>query len=304
MIATRLKTLRGNARQAYDLALAGAIGAVFGLFFYVELIVTPSVWVRDALAGMLIGGAIGYALNAAGPLRDRAWLTLARASSWGAIAGALGGAIGLVVGEVVLGSFKGGLIGRAVSWSVLGLGIGLGQGIAYRSWEKLAFGLVGGGIGGFVGGWLFESLRKALGDQPSLGQGVGIACLGAGLGLGLALVEQGAAGGGMGPGAQRAARGTKLPARPREVGPRSRRARGGWAVRRPHCGSGPCRDRVGLRWVLTSKPRPTGPDEAQWANRRWLRASDRRRHDRAWQHPARLPESRLKQWVNRPGRSR
>jgi hypothetical protein len=190
MIAARLKTLRGNARQAYDLALAGAIGAVFGLFFYVELIVTPSVWVRDALAGTLIGGAIGYALSAAGPLRDRAWLTLARVSSWGAIAGALGGAVGLVIGEVVLGSFKGGLIGRAASWAVLGLGIGLGQGIAYRSVQKLVFGLLGGGIGGFVGGWLFESLRKALGDVPNLGQGVGIACLGAGLGLGLALVEQ------------------------------------------------------------------------------------------------------------------
>jgi hypothetical protein len=190
MIAAHLKTLRANARQAYDLALAGAIGAVFGLFFYVETIVTPSVWVRDALAGMLIGGAIGYALSAAGPLRDRAWLTLARASSWGAIAGALGGAVGLVIGEVVLGTFKGGLIGRAASWSVLGLGIGLGQGIAYRSVQKLIFGLVGGGIGGFVGGWLFESLRKALGESPNLGQGVGVACLGAGLGLGLALVEQ------------------------------------------------------------------------------------------------------------------
>jgi hypothetical protein len=190
MIAARLNTLRANARQAYDLALAGAIGAVFGLFFYVELIVTPSVWVRDALAGMLIGGAIGYALSAVGPLRDRAWLTLARASTWGVIAGALGGAIGLVIGEFVLGSFKGGLIGRAASWAVLGLGIGLGQGIAYRSVQKLMFGLLGGGIGGFVGGWLFEAMRKALGDVPNLGQGVGIACLGAGLGLGLALVEQ------------------------------------------------------------------------------------------------------------------
>lgn len=188
--APSLSTLRANARQAYDLALAGALGAVFGLFFYAETIRTPSVWVRDALAGLLIGGAIGYALNASGPLRDGAWLRLARSSTWGALAGAVGGAIGLVLGEVVLGSLRGGLLGRALSWGVLGLGIGAGQGLAYRSRQKLLFGLIGGGIGGLIGGWLFESLRQGMGNRYDLGQGIGIALLGAGLGLGLALVEQ------------------------------------------------------------------------------------------------------------------
>ena len=183
-------SLRANARQAYDLSLAGAIGAVFGLFFYVELIETPSVWLRDAMAGALIGGAIGYALNAAGPLRDGAWLTLARASTWGALAGAIGGAIGLVVGEWVLGQFQGGLLGRAVSWGILGLGIGVSQGLAYRSRQKLIFGLIGGGVGGFVGGWLFEAIRQVLGNRNDLGQGLGIAVLGGGLGLGIAIVEQ------------------------------------------------------------------------------------------------------------------
>ncbi len=190
MTVPRFITVRANARQAYDLALAGAIGAVFGLFFYVESIKTPSVWTRDALAGLLIGGAIGYALNVAGPLRDGAWSTLARTTTWGALAGALGGAVGLVLGEVVLGSFRGGLLGRALSWSVLGLGIGAGQGIAYRSRQKLVFGLIGGGLGGFVGGWLFESLRQSMGNRYDLGQGLGIALLGGGLGLGVALVEQ------------------------------------------------------------------------------------------------------------------
>ena len=190
MTSPNLPTLRGNARQAYDLALAGAIGAVFGLFFYVESIRTPSVWLRDALAGLLIGGAIGYALNATGPLRDGAWLTLARTSTWGALAGAIGGALGLMLGEVVLGSFRGGLLGRALSWSVLGLGIGMGQGIGYWSRQKLLFGLIGGGLGGFVGGWLFELLRQAMGDRYDIGQGAGVTLLGGGLGLGLALVEQ------------------------------------------------------------------------------------------------------------------
>jgi hypothetical protein len=179
-----------SLRQAYDLALAGAIGAVFGLFLYVELPHAQSVWVRDTVAGLAIGGTIGFFLNASGPLRDGAWLKLSRAAAWGTLAGALGGAIGLVLGEVVIGWFQGGLIGRAVSWAILGLGIGISQGLADRSRQRLVFGLIGGGLGGFVGGYLFEWLRQALGNRYSVSQGLGIVILGAGLGLFLALVEQ------------------------------------------------------------------------------------------------------------------
>ncbi len=179
-----------NLRHAYFLALAGAIGGVFGLYLYVELVHTPILWVRDALAGALIGGTIGFFLNASGPFRDGAWLKLGRASTWGALAGAIGGAAGLVLGEVVIGGFKGGLIGRASSWAVLGLGIGISQGVADRSRQRLIYGLIGGGLGGFVGGYLFEALREVLGNRYDLSQGLGIAILGAGLGLMLALVEQ------------------------------------------------------------------------------------------------------------------
>ena len=179
-----------NLRQAYDLALSGAIGAVFGLYLYVELVHVESVYVRDALAGAAIGGTIGFFLNAAGPFREGAWHKLARASTWGALAGAAGGAGGLVLGEVVLGRFQGGLIGRAVSWAVLGLGIGVSQGLAHRSFQRLAYGLIGGGIGGAVGGFLFEAFRRGLGNRYDLSQGLGVAILGAGLGLFLALVEQ------------------------------------------------------------------------------------------------------------------
>lgn len=187
---TRIRSLSVNLRQAFDLSLAGAIGAIFGLFLYVELVRTDSIWLRDALAGVAIGGSIGYVLNAAGPLRDGAWLALARSASLGAAAGAIGGAVGLILGEYILGGFQGGLIGRAVSWSVLGLGIGASQGLAYRSVQKLTFGLVGGGLGGLLGGYLFEWLREGFGNRYDLGQGLGILLLGAGLGLGLALVEQ------------------------------------------------------------------------------------------------------------------
>jgi len=184
------RILRGNVRQAYDLALAGALGALFGLYLYVELVEAQSVYVRDALAGLLIGGSLGVFLNAYSPLRDGAWLKVAHAVAWGATAAALGGAIGLTAGEIVIGLLKGGLLGRALSWAVLGLGIGLGQGLADRSFERLTYGLVGGGLGGFLGGFLFEWLRVALGDRFDISQAVGIVILGAGLGLCLALVEQ------------------------------------------------------------------------------------------------------------------
>lgn len=179
-----------NFRQAYDLAVTGALGALFGLYLDVECVRAESVYVRDLLAGLLIGGALGVWLNAYGPLRDRAWRKLGRAVALGAPAAAAGGAIGLVTGEFVIGAFQGGLLGRAFSWSVLGLGIGLGQGIADRSRQRLVFGLIGGGLGGFLGGFLFEWLRVAMGDRLDVGQAVGIVVLGAGLGLCLALVEQ------------------------------------------------------------------------------------------------------------------
>ena len=147
-IAARFGLGRANLRHAYDLALAGGLGGLFGLYLYVELVHAESVYVRDALAGLLIGGSLGVFLNAYGPFRDGAWLKLARAVAWGAPAAALGGAIGLVAGEVVIGLFRGGLLGRALSWAVLGLGIGLGQGLADRSRERLVYGLIGGGLGG------------------------------------------------------------------------------------------------------------------------------------------------------------
>jgi hypothetical protein len=166
------------------------LGALFGLYLYVELVQADSVYVRDAFAGLLIGGSLGVFLNAYSPLRDGAWIKLARAVAWGAPAAALGGALGLVAGELVIGLLRGGLWGRALSWSVLGLGIGLGQGLADRSRARLLYGLIGGGLGGFAGGFLFELLRGAMADRLDLSQALGIVILGAGLGLCLALVEQ------------------------------------------------------------------------------------------------------------------
>jgi Inner membrane component of T3SS, cytoplasmic domain len=186
----KIRTARANLRQAYDLAIMGGLGAVVGLFLYVEMVDAQSVYVRDAWAGLLIGGSLGVLLNAYGPGRDGAWLKMARAIAWGAPAAALGGAVGLLAGEMVIGLLRGGLLGRALSWAVLGLGIGLGQGFADRSRERLVYGLYGGGLGGFAGGFLFEWLRSTFSDRTEISQAVGIVLLGAGLGLCLALVEQ------------------------------------------------------------------------------------------------------------------
>jgi hypothetical protein len=179
-----------SLRQAYDMALAGAVGALFGLYLYVESVQAESVYVRDALAGLIIGASIGFFLSAWGPFRDGAWQKLARSVAWGVPAAALGGMLGLVLGELVIGLLRGGLLGRACSWSVLGLGIGLGQGLADRSRQRSILGLIGGCLGGFVGGFCFEFLRVSLGNRYDLGQALGIVILGAGLGLCLALVEQ------------------------------------------------------------------------------------------------------------------
>ena len=155
--------------------MTGGLGALFGLYVYVEMVQAESVYVRDAVAGLLIGGSLGVFLNAYGPARDGAWQKLARAVAWGAPAAALGGAMGLVAGELIIGVLRGGLLGRALSWAVLGLGIGFGQGLADRSRDRLIYGLVGGGSGGFLAdsssnGWALpcgiDRMRAGRGGRP------------------------------------------------------------------------------------------------------------------------------------------
>ena len=181
---------RASTWQAAELGVAGAIGAVCGLYWYVELVVASSLLVRDLFAGLAIGGATGFAVNLAGPLRDGAPSEAARRASWGGMAGAIGGAVGLVLGELVLGGFRGGVLGRSISWGILGFGIGASQGLAIRSRQALLHGVLGGTIGGFVGGFLFENIRSSFSSRPEIGQGLGMVALGGGVGLGLSLVER------------------------------------------------------------------------------------------------------------------
>ena len=66
----KVRAGRANFRQAYDLAIMGGLGALFGLYLYVEMVTARSVYVRDAWAGLLIGGSLGLVL-------ERVW-TVAR----------------------------------------------------------------------------------------------------------------------------------------------------------------------------------------------------------------------------------
>lgn len=195
-----VRTRRWDFAAIHELAIAGALGGIIGLYYYGEVAAGwPTLrqanglwWARDILAGVVIGGAIGFFLNGLPAARTGTWLKLARDGITSALLGALGGAVGLVLGELVLGGMRGGPVGRAVSWSILGLAIGVSQGVAARSWQRLRFGILGGLLGGFLGGLLFEVLRERLGAvyDPARSQGLGVVILGAGLGAALALVEQ------------------------------------------------------------------------------------------------------------------
>ena len=123
-----------SLREAYDLALAGGLGALFGLYLFVEMVQTESDYLRDALAGTIIGGSIGYFLNAWGPFRDGAWRKLAHAVTWGVPAAALGGAAGLVLGEVVIGS-----AGRRSEDEITRFTGGGGLGIQFAAVAELVF---------------------------------------------------------------------------------------------------------------------------------------------------------------------
>jgi hypothetical protein len=180
-----------GGRQVVDLALGGGLGAIVGLYWYVELVRVDSLWVRNGLAGLCLGGCLGAFLNGVGSWRERAWLRLARGVVLGFLAGAAGGAIGLVLGEWILGGFRGGLLGRGVAWGILGLVIGSSQAVVQPSRERLFMGILGGGMGGFLGGVVFELLREAGGGaRYDLSQALGIVCLGGGLGLSLGLAER------------------------------------------------------------------------------------------------------------------
>ena len=261
-VPARVTSGRANLRQAYDLAIMGGLGALFGLYLYVEMVQAESVYVRDALAGLLIGGSLGVFLNAYGPARDGAWLKMARAVTWGAPAAAIGGAIGLVAGEVVIGLLRGGLLGRALSWAVLGLGIGLGQGLADRSRERLVYGLIGGGLGGFVGGFLFEWLRSTFcgshGREPGRrnrapGRGLGFVP-----GLGRAGAETS-----MGSSSERPPGGAHLSAGASAMPAGPGRARRDRHLRRPGRRAPARRDRVELARLCLARPGRAGQHARQ-----------------------------------------
>jgi hypothetical protein len=129
---------------------------------------TVNVLLNSLLAGLVIGGSIGYFVVSVEAIRDLSLVRFCRLASYGVIIAAVGGALGNVVGELihyaltnVLGAGTGmlrtllsGLV-RGLGWGLLGVAIGISEGIAARSLGKLSYGMIGGALGGVVGGTLY-----------------------------------------------------------------------------------------------------------------------------------------------------
>ena len=128
--------------------------------------------VRDALAGVAIGGTIGFFLNASGPLRDGAWLKLARDADLGGAGrgGRRGGRAWSSArsssGRSRAGWSAGRSRGRSSGWgsaSARGWPTGRGSGSVY--------GLIGGALGGF--GRRLPVRGDAAGDGQPVRSGAG-----------------------------------------------------------------------------------------------------------------------------------
>jgi hypothetical protein len=165
---------------------------------------------RFLLAGVLIGGSIGFFVVSVEAIRDRSLIRFNRLATYGLLLGALGGALGMLIGEAVnnflvrlmgadRGDFlkvMGGMGARGLGWMFLGLAVGMSEGIAARSLGKFSYGAVGGTIGGFVGGGLFHLCYRAS-QSPAEGTGgsgavwgaLGLVILGACIGSLSALVR-------------------------------------------------------------------------------------------------------------------
>src|ERR1700677_2403344 len=83
---------------------------------------------RALLAGLFIGGFIGYLVVSVEAIRDGALVRTARLATYGVVLGAIGGAFGMVVGDQVnyflnklLGNyFFVAMLARGLGWTVLG----------------------------------------------------------------------------------------------------------------------------------------------------------------------------------------
>jgi hypothetical protein len=151
--------------RIYYNAVFGALGGLLGWMLYGVFGDKSSEerFLQALLAGLFIGGFIGYLVVSVEAIRDGALVRTARLATYGVVLGALGGACGMIVGDQVnyflnklLGNyFFVAMLARGLGWMVLGMAIGMSEGIAAKSLGKFSYGTLGGAIGGFFGGTVF-----------------------------------------------------------------------------------------------------------------------------------------------------
>lgn len=151
------------------------------------------VMIFTAIAGSLIGAALGVVEG----LLSAAYLKALKDAGLGLLIGAVGGALAggiaqfafaLIVPDTNAVTVRL-IIARTIGWALAGLGIGLAQGVRYFNFSRILNGLIGGAIGGFVGGILFDVVGMILAGG-AISRLVGLAVIGAATGAAIGLLEE------------------------------------------------------------------------------------------------------------------
>jgi FHA domain-containing protein len=168
-------------------AAAGALGGFAAWGASESFLGIGSVYIRDAIFGLLIGAFIAAFLASIEALSVGQLRQAVRGLTTGGIIGAIGGGLGLIVAEVAF-DIMGGLGGRILGWSVLGIAVGWGVGSASGSAARRRNGAIGGLVGGALGGFFYQSLTTTF--PQAFGRAIAIIVLGALIGFFIGLVGE------------------------------------------------------------------------------------------------------------------
>jgi len=152
-----------DLRRIWFNAVLGGTGGLLGWAWSVYapslMPADASIYVKDILLGLGIGGAMGLAIGCTEGLVESPSVkrTLIGAVV-GALVGAAGGTAGWVLGEWLFAVTGGGIWPRALGWALFGMLVGMGDGVARGMLARIRYGMIGGLIGGLIGGSLYQRL--------------------------------------------------------------------------------------------------------------------------------------------------
>jgi CDP-diglyceride synthetase len=187
--------------RIYYNAVVGAAGGLIGwavitLLLRIETDSTFLLLLKDAVLGVMVGAAVGFALGSAEQLGGGLRLGSLGKPILSALLGMVAGLIGLVTGELIFLAAGGGVWPRALGWAVFGTLVGAGQWVVTGSPNKGLYGAIGGLLGGLMGGATYERFSLVLRGigldreiSLALGGAIGLMILGACIGALIGLVE-------------------------------------------------------------------------------------------------------------------